>query len=184
MGRTDHHLLIEVGPVVLRVLFSQELANILPKKGETVQITTYLHIKEDEWNLFGFASLREREFFEDLLSVSGIGPKGALKILSAASLKELQAALARKDEVVFRQAPGIGQKVAQKIILELHSKYKHTAGGAPQVSAVAEFSSQELEALETLGYTRRQAKEALAQLDPEVKGLENRVKEALKLLAK
>ncbi len=185
VDKQDNTLFLEVGPFVLRVLCSRGLANILPKNGEFVDITTHLHIREDEWSLFGFAGPEEKEFFEDLLGVSGVGPKGALSVLSAASLEQLQQAVAGKDEAVFTQASGIGKKAAQKIILELHSKYKDVVGVDQQKSGtVAEISSQEIEALEGLGYSRQEAKEALGQVGESVQGLQDRVKEALKLLAR
>jgi Holliday junction DNA helicase RuvA len=175
-------IFLEVGPMVLSFLASEALLNNLPEKGEFVKIVTYLQIKENGWILFGFSSRQERDFFKTLLRVPGVGPKAALKILSIAPLERLKQALAENDETLFLKTPGVGQKLAQKIVLELAGQFKDfrsTSG-----SQGADQDEQAVEVLESLGYSAQEARRTLAKLGPEVKGLEKRVKAALRLLAR
>jgi holliday junction DNA helicase RuvA len=143
-------------------------------RGE-VTLDTYLHVREDVLQLYGFAEPAERELFELLLSVSGVGPKVALAIVSNSTPSDLRRAIALEDETRFVAIPGIGKKTAQRILLELREKLGPAEG-------VGSASGQELvarDALVELGYSLPEAERALAATDP---GLppEERVRQALR----
>ncbi len=147
--------------------------------GAELTVETYLHVREDALSLYGFADAEERELFIHLLSVSGIGPKVALAIVSGSAPSELKRAIAREDTARFQAIPGIGKKTAQRVVLELKEKL----AGSDYVS-VSEKDGGDAhlvarEALVELGYSLVEAEQALAQIDPELPP-EERVRQALK----
>jgi len=143
-----------------------------------VTLEIHTHVREDALQLYGFADAAERELFEHLLSVSGVGPKVALAIVSGSSPAELRRAIALEDTARFEAIPGIGKKTAQRVVLELKEKVGAGAPApeAPQGHLVAR------EALVELGYSVVDAERALAQVDPDLP-TEERVREALRKAA-
>jgi Holliday junction DNA helicase RuvA len=150
--------------------------------GAEVVVETYLHVREDSLQLFGFVEAAERELFELLLSVNGVGPKVALAIVSGSSPAELRRAIALEDTARFQAIPGIGKKTAQRVVLELKEKLGTVAEAdeptplSPRPHLVAR------DALVELGYSIPEAEEALADTDPEATP-EERVRQALKKAA-
>src|SRR5881397_1687589 len=145
--------------------------------GGEVVLETYLHVREDVLQLFGFAEPAERELFELLLSVQGVGPKVALAIVSGSTPDELRRAIALDDTARFEAIPGIGKKTAQRVVLELKEKL----GSAVDVPApVTDLVARD--ALVELGYSVADAERALAAVDPELSP-EQRVREALRRAA-
>ena len=143
--------------------------------GEEVALDTYLHVREDALQLYGFAEPAERELFELLLSVSGVGPKVALAILSNSTPSDLRRAIALEDTTRFVAIPGIGKKTAQRVVLELKERLGPVEG-------VDEARGQGLvarDALVELGYSVAEAERALAGTDPEL-APEERVRQALR----
>ena len=143
-----------------------------------VTVETYLNVRDDALQLFGFADADERELFAQLLAVSGVGPKVALAIVSGSTPTELRRAIALEDTARFQAIPGIGKKTAQRVVLEL--KEKLADGGAP--AAAAHVSPPHLvarDALVELGYSLVDAERALASTDPELPP-EERVRQALR----
>lgn len=160
----------------------------LPRTGGTATLYTYMHVTESDVSLFGFAALEELACFKLVITVSGVGPKAGLAILSELSPDKLALAVAAGDFKALTRCPGIGNKIAQRIVLEL--KDKLGVGGA--VSGVAEVAGAEeaaggmgeaLGALLSLGYTRSEAAAALAKLDAAL-SVEELVKGALKAMAR
>jgi len=151
------------------------------QRGKEVSLETYLHVREDALQLYGFADAAERELFVQLLSVSGVGPKVALAIVSGSTPEELHRAIALEDTARFQAIPGIGKKTAQRVVLELKEKL---AGGA--VAPVAGGSGGghlvARDALVELGYSLVEADQALAEIDPELPP-EERVRIVLKKAA-
>ena len=138
-----------------------------------VTIDTYLHVREDALQLYGFAEPAERELFEQLLSVSGVGPKVALAIVSGSTPSDLRRAIARDDTSRFMAIPGIGKKTAQRVVLELKEKL----GIEPLEGGAADLVARD--ALVELGYSLPEAERALATVDRELPA-EERVRQALK----
>ena len=145
------------------------------QSGREVALDTYLHVREDALQLYGFAEPAERELFELLISVSGVGPKVALAILSNSTPGDLRRAIALEDESRFVAIPGIGRKTAQRIVLELRERLGPVdmGGESPTEELVAR------DALVELGYSVPEAERALAATDPQLPP-EERVRQALR----
>jgi Holliday junction DNA helicase RuvA len=150
---------------------------------EEVVVETYLVVREDALALYGFADASERELFEHLISVSGVGPKMALAIVSGSTSAELRRAIALEDTKRFEAIPGIGRKTAQRVVLELKEKI----GIAPVDEAALDPGGlgdhlAARDALVELGYTMLDAERALAEVDPDLSP-EERVRHALRKAA-
>jgi holliday junction DNA helicase RuvA len=174
IARRHDGVVVDVGGVGYLVNATQR-ALARAKRGEEVALDTYLHVREEALQLYGFAEPAERELFELLLSVSGVGPKVALAILSNSTPADLRRAIALEDETRFVAIPGIGRKTAQRIVLELKEKLGpvDVSGEAPVEELVAR------DALVELGYSIPEAERALAGTDPELPP-EERVRQALR----
>jgi Holliday junction DNA helicase RuvA len=144
---------------------------------EEVSLETYLHVRDDALQLYGFADGAERELFEHLLSVSGVGPKVALAIVSGSPPAELRRAIALDDTARFEAIPGIGRKTAQRVVLELKEKL-----GTVAVATEPHADLAARDALVELGYSVVEAERALAGIDPELPA-EERVRLALRRAA-
>ena len=141
---------------------------------EEVTLDTYLHVREDTLQLYGFAEAAEREILEHLLSVSGVGPKVALAIVSGSTPKDLRRAIVLEDITRFVAIPGIGKKTAERVVLELKEKL-----GVLEEVGPASHELMARDALVELGYSLPEAERALATTDPELPP-EERVRQALK----
>lgn len=147
-----------------------------------VTLETHLHVREDALQLYGFAEAAERELFEQLLAVSGVGPKVALAIVSGYSPSELRRAIVREDAALFQTIPGIGKKTAQRVVLELKEKIAPliaVEGGAGASVGSSDGHVVAREALVELGYSVAEAERRLAAIDPGLPPSE-RVREALR----
>ena len=162
------------------------------KQGEKARLYTYLNVREDAMELYGFATENERNCFELLIGVSGVGPKAALSILSAATPESLAMSVITGDEKALTVAPGIGKKIAQRIILELKDKLAKgqispggEAYGGTGVTVIPENKTSEAAAaLAVLGYSQGEINLALKGLDLEGLSLEEIIKQALKKMVK
>ena len=143
--------------------------------GEEVTLDTYLHVREDALQLYGFADTAERELFEHFLSVSGVGPKVALAILSGSTPADLKRAIALEDITRFVAIPGIGKKTAERVVLELKEKI----GTVESLPGSSEHELVARDALVELGYSLVEAERALAGTDPQAEP-EERVRQALR----
>lgn len=175
--------IVEVGGLGLDVLASgRTLAALTGSLGSEVSLHTYLHVREDTLQLFGFRGVDERAFFLWLIAVSGVGPKVALAVLSGYPVADLELAVARDDVKKFESIPGIGKKLAQRLVVELKDK----VGGLPRVTTPGEAAPaatggaflQARSALQNLGLSLREAEEALRGA-PDDAPLEDLVKYAL-----
>jgi len=176
---------VEVGGFGLEVLASaRTLSGLSGHLGDEVSLHTHLHVREDALQLFGFHTVRERVFFLWLIGVSGVGPKVALAVLSGYPVEDLELAVARDDVKKFESIPGIGKKLAQRLVVELGDKVGElppvgageaggTGGATPSDGFMAARS-----ALQNLGLSLREAEEALRGA-PEGVPLEDLVKYAL-----
>ena len=160
-------------------LFATPAAVKKAEGADEVVLETHLHVREDAMQLFGFADADERELFEQLLSVSGVGPKVALAIVSGYSPGELRRAIVREDDALFQSIPGIGKKTAQRVVLELKEKIAPLAAvEAPHLGA-GDGHIVARDALVELGYSAAEAEQRLAAVDPDLPPAE-RVREALR----
>ena len=163
---------------------------IATKSGQTVRLYTYLSVREDAMELFGFCDEEELTAFTQLISVSGVGPKAAIAILSVLTAERLNKAVLTGDVKAISAAQGVGAKIAARIVLELKDKLAKALGmNAEDLPAVsdgggAQALSDALNALMVLGYTRGEAGAALKKINPAGKSTEDLIKEGLMLLAK
>lgn len=180
--KADRFAVIEVGGLGLKISMSGRTLAALPAVGSEVKIFTYLHMREDGMELYGFLSEKDLAFFEMLISVSGVGPRSALAILDVAKLDELAAAIKEGRPDLLTRASGIGRKTAERIIVELRTKVQSAKSGL--VVEKMEGDADIVEALTNLGYRRETARAALAKVDPKISKMEERLRAALALLGK
>ena len=163
------------------------------RKGERGKLYTYLNVGESVFDLYGFASSKELESFRMLLGVSGVGPKAALAILSACTPEALALAVVSGDEKALTAAPGVGKKIAQRIILELKDKLAResaatgldfSGGNTGKVSTFTSKAGEAAAALAVLGYSSQEAAAALKGLDTDALSLEELIRQALKRMAR
>jgi len=151
-------VVVDVNGVGYEVFVPLTTFTALPDAGSEVSIDVHTHVREDMIALYGFSTRRERIIFEKLMTISGIGPKLAVTILSGGSVEDLVSAIKRSDLARLTAIPGVGKKTAERIILELRDKLQDFADAAPAKSAV---ESDVLSALENLGYLRAHAEAAM-----------------------
>jgi len=181
--KTDKFVILNINGVGYKVFCSAvTLEKLAGESAKNKQAKLFIHLypRENLLDLYGFLSFEELEFFEMLISISGIGPKAGLAVLSIASLKDLMASIASGQVSLLTKVSGIGKKTAERVILELSSKI--LVPGAEVSKLMAD--DEAIDALVSLGYTNRQAREGLKQVSGKIKGTTNRIKQALKILGK
>jgi Holliday junction DNA helicase RuvA len=173
VGSTADGLVLDVNGVGYLVAATQ---SALAKRGDEVTLETYLHVREDVLQLYGFADAAERELFVQLLGVNGVGPKVALAVVSGSRTDELRRAIVREDAARFQAIPGIGKKTAERIVLELKEKV------VASTEALAPMDLTARDALVELGFTPVDAERALAEVDHDLP-VEEQVRAALRKAA-
>ena len=170
---------INVGGIGLQVFMPTSTMSTLGSVGGDVKLYTHLHLREDNATVYGFVSTEELELFKALINVSGLGPRMALAMLSAMDIEQLTMAIATGNAELLTGIPGIGKKMANRLVLELKDKIGAGLITAPAVQ-LAEENADVLAALTSLGYSASEATRALASLprDQEL-SLEEKVKLAL-----
>ena len=181
VGRTPEGFVLDVNGVGYLLAATPGAVRAAEGGGEAV-VETYLHVREDALQLYGFADASERQLFLHLLTVAGIGPKVALAIVSGAPAADLRRAIVLQDAARFQAVPGVGKKTAERIVLEL--KEKLGALPEPALAAVGDAPSHLVarDALVELGYSVLEAEQALASVDPDLPA-EERVRLALRQAA-
>lgn len=176
--RSRNFIVVDVSGLGYKVFVPYELLS-KASEGSKITLFTHLHVREDALALYGFEEEMQRNLFENLISISGVGPKMAMGILSQAKVEEIEAAVVKADISFFQSVPGIGKKSAHRIIIDLQSKL-----GKLKDLDLSELEIQRdlVEALRSLGYTPREAQEALREVDRKLP-TEVQIKEALKKLS-
>lgn len=182
--------IIDIGGVGYLTKISLSTYQMLPDEGETVTLKTYLHVREDLLQLFGFFNDEERSIFNGLISISGVGPKLAQTILSGLSPEKLVQAVKHNDEKLLSSISGVGKKTAQRLIVELKDKFeKHIAVGTDSgteeaVVMLNEVEQEALLALVSLGYNRFAAEKAITRIKQKdrILTVEDYVKHALQVI--
>ena len=186
--------IVDVGGVGYGVFMPQQALSLLPQPGNEVKLYTYLNVKEDALQLFGFLTKDDLEIFKLVIGVSGIGPKGGLNILSCMSPDDLRFAIMSGDAKAISAAPGIGKKTAEKLILELRDKVDiedvlntqrstgEEAGQFRGEEAESGMQAEAVQALVALGYGNAESLRAVRKTSPECRTVEDILKEALKYL--
>lgn len=161
-GRGVGYALLDVGGVGYRLLMSSASLAALPAKGDEVTVLTHLHVREDELTLFGFENQAEQEAFAALMTVSGVGPKLALAVLSTLTPDELAGAIATEDVAAVSAVPGVGRKTAQRIIVDLADRLGRVGeGGATQPGTASGALVEAREALLAMGFSAAEISVAL-----------------------
>lgn len=151
---------------------------------QEAEFYTHQYVREDALNLYGFKNMAELELFELLLSISGIGPRSALAVMSIASAADIKESIGRGDPALLTKVSGIGRKTAERVILELREKIDKL-GVAEDPSGDSRLgSSDEIDALVALGYSLAQAREALKGVDADINNSGERIRQALKKLGR
>lgn len=169
---------IETSGIGYKVTCPLSVLSRLPATGEQVKLLTHHHIRDDANDLYGFLTDTELSLFESLISISGVGPKSAMGIMGVAAVSDLIAAINEGRVDLLTKASGVGRKTAERVVLEL--KGKLTFGDNAGVLTKMEGDLELEETLVGLGYSRAQAKAAIAKLDPAVKDFNEKLKAVLK----
>jgi len=179
-------VLVDVGGVVYEVAVSLQSFARLPAEGMSVRLDVVTHMREDGLTLFGFLDRAEKSVFNLLRSVNGVGPKLALNILSGLPAGEIRCALAGGDVQRLVRVPGVGKKIAERLVLELRERARDeevAAGFEPQSTDKERRDSEAVSALVNLGYRRGDAEKVLADVSTDVP-LEEAIREALRRFAR
>ncbi len=179
--KEDNFVVIDAGGVGYQLYMSLNSIAKIGDIGSDVTVWTYLHIKEGVMDLYGFYTVEEKEMFLQLLSISGIGTKSALSILSVAPPEKLALAIITNDYKTIQKAQGVGQKAAQRVVLELADKLKNADLAIENLTEIdtTDNRSEALSALVVLGYSDKEAKQALKTIEPNL-ATEDIIKLALK----
>lgn len=182
------YIVVDVHGIGYKVFTSVSTIQGLPKKGENVKVFTYFYVREDCQTLYGFLTQEELGMFELLISVSGVGPKAALSALSAIAPSKFGLAVITEDVKTLTKIPGIGNKTAQRIILELKDKIKKEQMAVNMGGKLGDYPeghiAEAISALMVLGYTPAEARAAVSKVAVDDRDVESIIKEALKNLMK
>ncbi len=176
-------VILEVNNIGYQIFISPLLYADLNFNQE-VELYTYQYVREDALNLYGFKNREDLELFEMLLSISGIGPKSALGVMSIATTADIKESISRGDSALLTKVSGIGRKTAERVVLELREKIGKLGVGDGKSDGGYLGSSDEIDALMALGYSLSQAREALNNVDAKIKDSGERIRQALKKLGK
>lgn len=177
--KTDKFVIVETNNIGFKVFTTTELISKI-KEGETARIWTYLAVRENALDLYGFVDKKGLDFFELLITISGVGPKTALNILNVATVDSLRKAISSGETAHLTKVSGLGKKMADKIVLELKGKL----GSYEEINLGLKEEIDALEALKSLGYSHKESREALQEIDKNITTTSDRVKAALKHLGK
>jgi Holliday junction DNA helicase RuvA len=177
----DKYAVVDTGGIGYQIFISVE-ASASISVGAEANFWTHMAVRENSMELFGFIDREELDFFEMLIGISGIGPRGALTIISVAPVSTLKKAIGSGDTAYLTKISGIGKKTAEKMVIELRDKLSQL--GHKSANGEHKEEMDALEALKSLGYSQNEARDALKNLPPEITSTNARIKEALKFLAK
>ncbi len=174
----ENAIIIETGGMGLRVFVPKPLRERV-KAGEAIFLFTHLVVREDDWKLYGFESQADRELFNTLLGVDGVGPRTALAVLSTLNLETVQRAVFNDEPDLLSRVPGVGKKTAQKIVLSLHDRLKPVSG-LDKIASMSDTDSEVLAALTALGYSIVEAQTAIQSIPKDApENVEERLRLAL-----
>ncbi len=170
-------LIVCAGDIGYRIFVCDDVLS-RAEKGDAIELFLFHYLRENSAELYGFRTYEEYEFFSLLLSVSGVGPKTALSVLRIASIKEIQDALSKGDATLLKKVSGIGSKTAERIVVELKEKFR----GVSLDGSLRLEDETIVDALLSLGYSQSQARKAAQALPSDDGSIQDRLKEALKIV--
>ncbi len=183
IAKSLNYFILDVSNVGYEIFSGDNFLNDI-KIGLELEVFTHHHISEVSSDLYGFKSLSELDLFKLLISVSGVGPKSALGVLAIASSDDIKESIIRGDADLLTKVSGIGKKTAERLVLELKNKILKLTTGTNLGADSSLASSDELDALMSLGYSLSEARNALLNVDQNIKDTGERVKQALKIIKK
>jgi Holliday junction DNA helicase RuvA len=185
LTKHPNQAVVEAGGVGYDVAISVPTFSELPAAGSEVMLHIHTHVREDQLSLYGFLRFAEKQLFEKLMTVSGIGPRLAITILSGMPADEMTAAIRGNDSARLTRIPGIGKKTAERMVLELRDKLPPAATDGPSATpAMSPVEEDVLSALMNLGYQRATAERALAAAPKASGSFESMFRGALSALSK
>jgi len=176
------YIIVDVNGVGYRVLVSEKVWSKI-QIDSSIFLYIYSHIREDAFELFGFLEIGDIKLFENLISVNGVGPKTAMTVFSFSSREEIVNAVLKGDVAFFTRVPRLGKKNAQKIIIELKSKFKDT-NSLDLSNDESEANADVFEALRNFGFSHKEISDSLKNIDQSATTTDEKIKLALKYLAK
>ncbi len=177
--KNDKFIILENGDIGYQI-FSTEVVLNSAKEGEIIELFIHQQVKEDTLDLYGFSNMDELDFFKHLLSISGVGPRSALAVLSIAKIEDIKQAIYQGDPTLLKKVSGIGQKTAERIVVELKNKVSALTSATGEM--FKGVSDELIDALEALGYKPNIIRQAISQLPEDVKDLQEKVKATLKII--
>ena len=180
IAKKSNFAVVETGGIGFKVSICLRTLRQLPKAGSKIKLLTYLHVSQNGAEIYGFLTEKELEFFELLITINGIGPKAAMKILEVMKIENLMAAVKQGRSDLLVKAAGIGSKKAARIILELSGKIKQEKSGDIEEM---ESNLKVEKVLRSLGYKQNEIQEAVKQISPKAKTLEEKVRSSLRIIA-
>lgn len=190
-GKANNYIVIDVSGIGYKIFMSETAIENIGEIGETVKVYTHYHVREDDISLYGFLTNEELRMFELLISVSGVGAKSAITMLSNISPSSFALAVISNDTVKLTKIPGIGAKTAARIILELKDKLKteETINNSKTNKEVREAIkddnkvSEAISALQVLGYNRKEIEKAFEKLEKDTLSVEDLIRKGLTILS-
>lgn len=179
VGKDERSIIVETGGIGYRVFTAASVCACV-KEGEEIRLFTYLAVREDAMELFGFAAAADLALFEQLLSVSGIGPKSAMNVISSSGAETVRRAIASQDPSYLTKVSGVGKKTAEKIVLELRDRVQHAESDGSGTTA----ESEALDALVALGYSIRDTRDIVRAISRKESDPAEIVRKALRDLGK
>lgn len=185
LEKNAHGILLETASGVgYEVITTPQMTNMV-LVGSTLRVYTYLKVSDSSQELFGFPTTAARDFFKTLLTVSGIGPKSAMNVLTLGDDENIKAAITRGDVKYLTSVQGMGKKTAERLVVELKSKLKnHSTNNVETIPGANESLGEIIEALVSMGYSQSEARDVVQNLDTQNKNSEGLLREALKMLAR
>ena len=177
LAKQTKTIILEVNNLFFEIFVTNSFIN-KTKIDQDIKLFTYLAVKEEAFQLYGFESEEELNYFKLLKKISGIGPRSAINILSLVGINNLEKAILEKDSNVLTKVSGIGSKIAEKIILELKGKIKATIKTYTSID-----DETTIDALTSLGYSMQESRQVIKKIPDNMINAEDRVKQALKILS-
>jgi len=182
LEKNHKSIILLVNNIGYKIFITPTLLDKL-KPNQTLELFTYLRHKDDGMDLYGFTTKNKLDFFEILLTISGVGPKSALGILEVASLTQIKKAILRDDPSLLYKVSGIGKKTAERIVVELKNKLDSLPITDKEIS-LTDSDTEVFDALVGLGYQERDVRQALKQLPETITSTNDKIKHSLKYLGK
>jgi len=181
INKGDGYIILEVANVGYQVFITPIMFAEIDI-GQEIEMYTHQYVREDALDLFGFGSMDELELFRLLISISGIGPRSAIGVLSIAKTEDIKQSIASGDASLLTKVSGIGRKTAERVVLELKEKIGAINSGSGEKGLGTIANSDEIDALIALGYSASQARQALSEIDPKIKDSGDKIRAAFKKL--